>query len=155
MKLYHSWWVTAQSLLLATIAIAAPLWSGQWPFAVSISLGVIFFLFAAWTGLSGVADLGRNRTSSPLPLPESQLVTTGIYARIRHPLYSSMMAMGLGWACFWSSSITLGLAVGFIGFLHAKARYEEKLLSATFKAYPEYAARVPRYLPQRRKRRNP
>lgn len=59
-----------------------------------------------------------------------------------------MMAMGLGWAFFWSSGIALGLALAFILFLHAKARFEEGLLCARFQGYPAYAARVPRYVPR-------
>jgi len=35
----------------------------------------------------------------------------------------------------------------FIFFLHAKARFEERLLAAKFEAYSDYASHVPRYLP--------
>lgn len=141
-------WVVAQSLFLVAIGIAAPLWPGQWPKAASVSIGSITYLYAAWTGLSAVVRLGRNRTPLPAPRAGSTLVTTGIYGRIRHPLYAAMMAMGFGWACFWSSGIALGLALAFILFLHAKARFEEGLLRARFEDYPNYAARVPRYVPR-------
>lgn len=141
-------WVVIQSLFLIAIGIAAPLWPGQWPKAASVSIGSITFLYAAWTGLSAVVRLGRNRTPLPAPRPGSTLVTTGIYGRIRHPLYAAMMSMGIGWACFWSSGIALGPALAFILFLHAKARFEERLLRARFEDYPGYAARVPRYVPR-------
>lgn len=134
-------------MFLIALGIAAPLWPGQWPRSVSISIGSVAFLFAAWIGISAVFRLGRKRTPFPAPRPGSTLVTTGIYARIRHPLYAAMMAMGLGWACFWSSGVALGIAVFFIIFLHAKARHEERLLCARFPDYPRYAARVPRYFP--------
>lgn len=141
-------WVVAQSIFLVAIIIAAPLWPGQWPKAANVSIGSITYLYAAWTGLCAVVRLGRNRTPLPAPRPGSTLVTTGIYGRIRHPLYAAMMAMGIGWACFWSSGIALGLALAFILFLHAKARFEEGLLCARFEDYPAYAARVPRYVPR-------
>jgi protein-S-isoprenylcysteine O-methyltransferase Ste14 len=141
-------WVIAQSLFLIALGIAAPLWPGQWPRAASISIGSAAFLYAAWTGISAVFRLGRNRTTFPAARPDSTLVNTGINARIRHPLYSAMMAMGLGWACFWSSGSALGLALAFIVFLHAKARFEEALLCVRFEDYPAYAARVPRYVPR-------
>jgi protein-S-isoprenylcysteine O-methyltransferase Ste14 len=144
----HITWVIAQSLFLAAIAIAAPLWPGDWPKALSLTLGTTTFLYAAWTGLRGVASLGQNRTPFPRPRAGSDLVTTGIYAIIRHPLYAAMMAMTLGWACFWSSPIALGITTLFIAFLHAKARFEESLLRTKFKTYPQYAATVPRYLPR-------
>ena len=141
-------WVIAQSIFLVVMGIAAPLRPGQWPPPLGCGTGSAAFLYAAWTGISAVVRLGRNRTPHPAPRPGSTLVTTGIYARIRHPLYAAMMAMGLGWACFWSSGIALVLAVLFISFLHAKARFEERLLCARFDDYPGYAARVPRYLPK-------
>jgi protein-S-isoprenylcysteine O-methyltransferase Ste14 len=140
-------WVIGQSLLLAAVAIAAPVWSGQWPKPVSVPLGSAAILYAAWTGLSGVARLGRNRTPRPAPLADSVLVTTGIYAIIRHPLYAAMMAMAVGWAFFWSSGVALIVAGIFMIFLHAKALYEERLLGAKYEDYPNYASRVPRYLP--------
>lgn len=140
-------WVIGQSILLAAVAIAAPVWAGQWPKVVSIGIGSVAFLYAAWTGLSGVARLGRNRTPLPAPRSGSVLITSGIYSLIRHPLYAAMMAMSVGWACFWSSGTALLIAGAFIVFLHAKARFEERLLCAKFEDYPDYASRVPRYLP--------
>jgi protein-S-isoprenylcysteine O-methyltransferase Ste14 len=140
-------WVIAQTLLLAAVGVAAPLWPGQWPKAVSVPIGSAAFLYAAWTGLSGVVRLGRFRTALPAPRAGSTLVTTGIYALVRHPLYAAMMAMGVGWACFWSSGMALAIAGVFIFFLHAKALFEERLLAARFDDYPRYASRVPRYLP--------
>jgi protein-S-isoprenylcysteine O-methyltransferase Ste14 len=140
-------WVIGQSLLLLAVAIAAPVWSGQWPKGVSVTLGSIAILYAAWTGLSGVARLGRNRTPRPAPLADSVLVTTGIYARMRHPLYAAMMAMAVGWACFWSSVVALIIAAALMLFLHAKARFEERLLCAKFENYPDYSSQVPRYIP--------
>lgn len=144
-----------QSVFLAAVGIAAPVWSGQWPKVVSITIGSIAFLYAAWTGLSGVARLGRNRTPLPAPRPDSILVTTGIYGLIRHPLYAAMMAMALGWAFFWSSGVALIIAGMFSVFLHAKARVEERLLCAKFDHYPQYAARVPRYIPRWTKAEEP
>lgn len=128
--------------------MAAPLTRGAWPREVSLSIGSVAFLYAAWTGLSGVFRLGKNRTARPAPRAGGALVTGGIYALIRHPLYAAMMAMAVGWACFWSSGIALAVAGVFIIFLHTKARFEERLLARKFGDYPRYARRVPRYLPR-------
>lgn len=142
------WWVAGQTLLLAAVGIAGPFWSGNWPTPVSIVLGSAAFLYAAWTGLSGVVSLGQNRTPRPSPRAGSTLVTTGIYGLIRHPLYASMMAMAVGWSCFWSSGVTLVIAAVLIVFLHAKALYEEKLLQIHFPGYRSYASQLPRYIPR-------
>lgn len=139
--------VSMQTVFLAAVVIAAPRWPGHWPAAWSVCLGSIAFLYAAWTGLGGVYRLGRNRTPLPMPKPDSRLITVGIYGIIRHPLYASMMAMGLGWSCFWSSITALWITVGLIIFLHGKALYEERLLRAKFTGYASYECLVPRYFP--------
>jgi len=143
-------WVVAQMLLLAALGVVAPKHGGDWPAVASTGPGALLFLYAAWTGLAGVRDLGRHRTASPVPHPQSTLVTTGIYARLRHPLYASMMALGFGWALVWSSLPGLVLALVLAVFLHAKARHEEALLCRHFLDYPAYMRRVPRYLPRPR-----
>lgn len=141
-------WVVVQMLLLAAVGATAPASGGHWPTLVSVAPGALLFLFAAWTGLAGVRDLGPHRTPSPVPRPESTLVTTGIYARLRHPLYASMMAMGFGWALLWSSPAGMVLAAILAVFLDAKARHEERLLCRHFPNYSQYMRRVPRYLPR-------
>ncbi len=135
-------------LVLTALVVVAPWWHGQWPPMVSVGLGSALMLYAAWTGLAGVCQLGRNPTPSPVPRVGSELVTTGIYDRLRHPLYASMMALGGGWALLWSSTAGLALAVVLTIFLHAKARYEETLLHAAFPGYADYASRTPRYFPK-------
>jgi len=144
-------WVVGQLVLLAALGATAPWHRGQWPALAGTVPGTLLLVYAAWTGLAGVRDLGRNRTPSPVPRPDSTLVTTGIYARLRHPLYASMMAMGLGWALLWSSAVGLALAGVLAVFLHAKARHEEGHLCRHFPDYPEYLRRVPRYVPWARR----
>ncbi|WP_415814411.1 methyltransferase family protein, partial [Deinococcus marmoris] len=38
--------------------------------------------------------LGRNLSPLPEPLDTAQLVTGGLYAQIRHPIYSGLLALG-------------------------------------------------------------
>jgi protein-S-isoprenylcysteine O-methyltransferase Ste14 len=140
-------WVVVQMLLLAALGVVAPWQRDDWPALASTVPGALLFAYAAWTGLSGVRDLGRNLTPRPVPRDGGTLVTTGIYARLRHPLYASLMAMGFGWPLLWSSTAGLGLAVVLCAFLHAKARHEETHLCQHFPDYASYMRRVPRYLP--------
>jgi protein-S-isoprenylcysteine O-methyltransferase Ste14 len=141
-------WVVVQILLLAALAVAAPLWRGHWPLVSSMGLGIVILCYATWTGLHGVRGLGRNLTPLPVPRAGGELITTGIYARLRHPLYASVMAMGLGWASLWSSFPALGIALLLVFFLHAKTLHEERLLREKFAGYNGYSASVPRYFPR-------
>ena len=134
--------------LLAALAVAAPVWRGEWPPAVSLFPALVLFAYGAWTGVAGVRDLGRNLTPLPEPKMDGTLVTTGIYARIRHPLYASLMALGLGWALAWASLPGLAIAAALCLFLAAKARHEEVRLCRIFAAYFDYQAQVPRFVPK-------
>ena len=143
-------WVVGQMLLLGALGAAAPWWRGAWPVFASLVPAVALLFYAAWTGLHGVRGLGTILTPLPVPRAGGTLVTTGIYARLRHPLYASLMAMGVAWVLFWSSAPALVLAAALCLFLHAKARHEEEQLCRHFTDYPAYMRRVPRYLPRLR-----
>jgi protein-S-isoprenylcysteine O-methyltransferase Ste14 len=141
-------WVVVQMGLLAAVFVVAPWYRGDWPALISLLPAAMLLGLAAWTGIAGVRALGKNLTPLPAPSSNSTLVTDGIYGKIRHPLYTSLMALGLGWAFAFSSAAGLGLAVVLCIFLHAKARHEEALLCLRFPEYPDYRRRVPRYLPR-------
>lgn len=96
---------------------------------------MILIVVGAYFGIAGTIALGRNRTIYPRPLPDGELVQNGVYSRVRHPLYASLIFLGAGWALV------------MIGFLDRKARHEEEWLAATFLNYREYAARVRRFVP--------
>jgi protein-S-isoprenylcysteine O-methyltransferase Ste14 len=112
----------------------------------ALASGALLLVYAGWMGIGGLRSLGRNLTPLPAPREDGKLIMTGIYARVRHPLYASMMSLGFGWALIWGSRIGFGSAAALAVLLHAKAMHEERLLRARFPGYRSYAARVPRYL---------
>lgn len=120
----------------------------QWPAPVSCATGAALIGAAAAYGLPGTHALGRNRTPLPQPKSDGKLVTTGIYAHVRHPLYASVMAAGFGWALLWRSGPALLLAAVQAIFLREKAKEEEARMCVRFPDYAAYAKRVPRFLPQ-------
>ncbi|MHA3771481.1 methyltransferase family protein [Verrucomicrobiota bacterium sgz303538] len=81
----------------------------------------------------------------PEPKLDGDLVTTGIYAHVRHPLYASVMAAGFGWALLWRSGPTLVVAAVRALFLRGKAK-TRKALTTLFPDFAGYASRVPRLL---------
>jgi protein-S-isoprenylcysteine O-methyltransferase Ste14 len=140
-------WVAVQFLLMSAVLLAAA-WPGlRWSGSGSLWAGVPLFLLGAWIGLKGKADLGRNRITRPEPRPDGELVTGGIYAFIRHPLYASLILLGFAWALLWRSWPVLGLALVQAIFLDAKARCEERYMIARFGGYGDYMRRVKRLVP--------
>ena len=138
--------MVVQFALMFAILAAGPLarmqWSGWWTWA----MGATLVLVGAWAGLRGKRDLGAQRTPFPKPQDDGQLVTTGIYARVRHPLYVSVIALGFAWALLWRSGPALALAVLQMPFFDLKARREERWLRERFASYGDYVRRVSAYV---------
>ena len=92
--------------------------------------------------------LGGNWSGIVELKEEHELITSGPYRYVRHPIYSGMLLMVLG------SAIIYGHASGFLVLimvaisLWVKSFYEERLLSEHFqKDYPDYKARTKMLIP--------
>jgi protein-S-isoprenylcysteine O-methyltransferase Ste14 len=140
-------WVVGQFVLMLTVLVLGPATQSGWRSALTIAGGLGLLALSALTGIRGVRDLGGNRTPFPRPNDGAPLVTTGIYARLRHPLYASVMLFGFAWGLLWGSTATLGAAGATAAFLHGKARHEERMLRERYPDYEGYARRVKRYVP--------
>ncbi len=98
-------------------------------------------------GLRGARDLGASLTAVPRPRDDARLVTNGIYARIRHPLYAALMLASLGWSIACLSVASLVASLLLAGWLDAKSRREEAWLAARYPDYAAYRSRTRRFLP--------
>jgi len=141
-------WVIVQFVLLTAVIVLGVVFHGDLTRLPVIATGALLFVLGGGFGIAGVAVLGRNRTPYPQPLADSEFVQRGIYARVRHPLYTSVMLASLGWALIWQSGPAFVAALALLPFFQAKARREEQWLSGQFPGYPDYARRVPRFLPR-------
>ena len=140
-------WVAGQSMLLGAIVLLAVVYRGDGFHIEIMVLGIVMMAVGAGVALAGAIALGRNLTPFPKPSAEAQLVRHGIYAMIRHPLYTSVIAAALGWALVWQSWPSLLVAAMLIPFFHAKARREERWLREKFPEYAAYEQRVRRFIP--------
>ena len=140
-------WVLAQGALLGSVVLLAIFFRGSgFPAGIQIA-GVALMIVGAGVALAGTWALGRNLTPFPKPMERAQLVQHGIYAVIRHPLYTSVITVAFGWALVWQSWPALLVAVMLIPFFHAKARHEERWLREKFPDYADYERRVRRFIP--------
>ena len=80
-------------------------------------------------------------------LPAPAEIKFGIYALIRHPLYTAVFCAAVGWSLGWQSwpALVVSLALGC--FFDAKARREEYWLRQKFPEYAGYERRVRRLIP--------
>jgi protein-S-isoprenylcysteine O-methyltransferase Ste14 len=101
--------------------------------------------FAVWARI----HIGRNWSGVVTVKVEHQLIRTGPYAHIRHPIYSGLIVAMIGTA-LETRQIRGALApvVLYLGFL-AKSRIEERFMEQTFgSAYNEYRKSSGAFLPR-------
>ena len=96
----------------------------------------------------GLFNLGRAFSPLPAPRKNHRLVTTGLYAHARHPLYGGLILAALGLAAVTRSEGRLALALVLWAVLERKAGFEEAALVARYgDAYRALQARTKRFVP--------
>ena len=77
----------------------------------------------------------------------AQLVTTGIYGFVRHPMYLSVLVMMLGVVVLYANFYVAGLYLILFVNIIVKLLYEESLWHCRDAQYREYAANTYRLIP--------
>lgn len=140
-------WVMAQGVMMCSVVLLAVFFRGEEFGPLIVAAGAVLLLVGAVVALAGALALGRNLTPFPKPGVRVRLVRHGVYAVIRHPLYSSVISCSIGWSLVWQSWPALVPASALIPFFHAKARHEERWLRAMFPEYAGYETEVRRFVP--------
>ncbi len=139
-------WFAIQMLLFVAILLSPLVESFPFPLWLRV-LGLIILAAGGFLTLFGIFGLGQNITPFPRPKEGGQLVTTGAYSLVRHPIYSGAIIGAFGWALLTATLLGLVLAVVLFGFFDLKSRREERWLVETYPTYPEYQQRVKKLLP--------
>ena len=98
--------------------------------------------------LSGVVLLRRLGKPTDALEATTQLVQSGIYRLIRHPLYASLLY--LAWGIFFKSPSVLEACLGAVAtaFLYATARADERECLVKFgQAYGDYMKKTKMFIP--------
>jgi protein-S-isoprenylcysteine O-methyltransferase Ste14 len=146
------WYVLAQGALVFLVLLApiidgkAPFTSAQGVTATTVLGAVLCAIGLAFVALGG-RSLGRNATAFARPKDDAQLVETGVYSIVRHPIYTGLSLIALGYSLLWTSLAALAAAIALFIILDVKARREERWLNEMFDGYGRYKARVRRLIP--------
>ena len=116
---------------------------------VLVPVAVVFAVGADWLVIRAVRGLGRQWSLEARVLADHQLVTTGAYGIVRHPIYTGVYALlvvtGFAFST-WSASL-IAIFVYLVG-TRLRVDSEERLLRASFgAAYDAYVAKVPAIVP--------
>lgn len=121
-----------------------------WPFGTWRS-GIILWLLFSAGGALGIFTLAHNRLGNfnirPEPKATAQLITSGPYRFIRHPMYSALM---LAMAAFVIAELTtfkICLWIFLVLVLTAKATFEERMMREKFPEYASYQRLTKRFVP--------
>jgi protein-S-isoprenylcysteine O-methyltransferase Ste14 len=111
-------------------------------------LGFSLYVSGGALRIAPVFVLGRRFSGLVAIQPGHELVTDGIYGRVRHPSYLGLLILGLGWALTFRSGAGVVLAGLVIPPLLARIRSEEALLRSQFgEEYDSYCRRTSRLIP--------
>jgi protein-S-isoprenylcysteine O-methyltransferase Ste14 len=141
--------VAIQGLLLVAIAAAGllgPAWTNGIRVATSIG-GALLIAGGLALAVRGIRDLREALTPLPYPRADADLVETGVYARVRHPIYGGLVVAAAGWGLLTASPAALAGTALLLGFFELKSRREEAWLEDRFAGYAAYRARTRRLIP--------
>jgi protein-S-isoprenylcysteine O-methyltransferase Ste14 len=113
-------------------------------------LGIAIFIASLYVFWRAHFDLGRNWSPTLQILEGHKLVTKGIYAYIRHPMYASEWLWVFAQPLLLQNWIAgVGAALLFIPFYFGRVSGEEKMMLKQFgKEYEAYMHRSGRVIPK-------
>lgn len=111
-------------------------------------VGVAVIALGAVILVTSFVRLGRSLTANPVPKDNGVLVTSGLYGRVRHPIYFGLLVLAFGVVldAGWWPQIVIALMLYFL--LNIKAQFEEDLLRKKYPEYKAYALKTPRFFPR-------
>jgi len=134
---------TAAVTLVSVFRVQQP--PTAWRIAGGVALAFLAIVMA-WTS---VRYLGRQFRIHAGLYHDHELVRTGPYAIVRHPIYAALLLMLLANALILSTWQMTAIAVAiYIVGTEIRVRTEDRLLASRFgEAFEQYRQSVPAYIP--------
>ena len=129
-------------------ALALPLFARDFPYALvrwlgaAVALSCFVLTLRAWRrmGRDWRMDISKDNTT---------LITDGLFARIRHPIYAFSIAMMIATTIVLPTWPMIVVAIVHVALMNVKARNEESHLARLHgEAYAKYVARTGRFFPR-------
>jgi protein-S-isoprenylcysteine O-methyltransferase Ste14 len=142
-------WVVIQVVLFVLVVVAGtagPAVEGAARVALALP-GAALVAAGAWLAVRGLLDLREALTPLPHPRDGAELVDTGAYRLVRHPIYGGLVLAATGWALLTAAIPALLGAAVLLAFFRLKSGREESWLRERYPGYAAYAAQTKRLIP--------
>jgi protein-S-isoprenylcysteine O-methyltransferase Ste14 len=138
-------------MILPLVAIFTPLLSfADYPLhPIAFAIGTVVLCLGMWLFYRSHADLGENWSVSLEIRENHQLVTSGVYRLMRHPMYTAIFLTALAQALLLSNWLAgPSCLLAFLVMLAVRLGREETMMLNKFgEAYGEYMKRTKRLIP--------
>lgn len=133
---------SASPWALPAFARNAPVVRGS---AVAVAVACLALSVDCWL------RMGKNWRMAVTPDESTELVTSGLFGRVRHPIYALSILLMLCTLVVVPTAPVAVMAVVHIALMNGKARNEERfLLERHGQTYRRYLARTGRFVPRLR-----
>jgi protein-S-isoprenylcysteine O-methyltransferase Ste14 len=130
------------------IVFSIPLWTRSLP-SWRVALSVLFFVLAGLLSWTSTRALGSYLRFEAAVDADHQLIRSGPYRVVRHPIYASMLCTILGAGFLVARPLPFVAAmIFFIAGTEIRVRIEDRLLADRFgEEFREYRASTAAYIP--------
>ena len=97
------------------------------PYGLRI-IGLLISVLGVLMMFSSVIALNRSLSAFPTPKQNAELVRTGLYKYIRHPIYTGILLFCVGYSLFSENTLRFIVFILLMILFRFKAGYEESLL---------------------------
>ena len=111
-------------------------------------IGLIFSLISLLLAVSAVLQLNTNLSPFPTPLSSGRLITNGVFRIARHPIYTGIFGICVGYGIYSDSLYKFLISVALLLLFYYKSEYEEELLMFKYPTYSDYKKRTGRFFPK-------
>jgi protein-S-isoprenylcysteine O-methyltransferase Ste14 len=150
----RSFTILSKLLFVSSMLVTAFSYWFTWPFLLlmyrshpAVAIGTILILVGYFSLKRSFDTLGNNYSPLFDAYVPFELVTDGIYSRIRHPIYLFNLFISFGLALSSGSALVLVNAIIGLCYIFRAIYIEEKYLHHNFSSYSIYCQRTWRLIP--------
>jgi protein-S-isoprenylcysteine O-methyltransferase Ste14 len=139
--------VVLQPVFLPAIGFSTP---ALWGLSLQV-IGLVLIVFSFVIHIWSRVHLKKFYAERVEVQSDHQVIDTGPYGLVRHPLVTSFFMLGTGVFLLAPALTTLAAMVYVYWDFTRAVRQEEELLGKSLPGYQDYMKRVPRFVPRLRK----